>query len=153
MWTNYEYMTVLISLLSFLDVRGFNSVLPISRTRLLSTVREKSQIESSPSVSTPVNEVPILETKPNENLDEDKFEWFKSWYPVVPIEFLDETKPHHYNLLGIDLCIWNDYKENDTFGPKLSKKKSKDLKKEGKWHAFEGETFPFKLRVSCLNQR
>jgi len=30
-----------------------------------------------------------------------EFNWFKAWHPIVPIEFLDNEKPHKFKLLGI----------------------------------------------------
>ena len=40
----------------------------------------------------------------------DEFDWFKAWYPLVPVEYLDPEIPHHYTLLGMDLVVWNDGK-------------------------------------------
>ena len=28
--------------------------------------------------------------------DSSEFNWFKAWYPIVPVEFLDYEKPHAY---------------------------------------------------------
>ena len=35
--------------------------------------------------------------------DQGTFDWFKAWYPVVPVEILDPEKPHKFELLGQDI--------------------------------------------------
>lgn len=39
---------------------------------------------------------------------EEMFQWTKQWYPVVPIEFLDPSRPHSMQLLGKDIVLWRD---------------------------------------------
>jgi len=83
-----------------------------------------------------------------EKKSQEEFDWFKSWYPLVPVEFVDTSKPHKFTLLGMDLVIWNDHAESDTFGPKTKKKNSgikklfggksgkEEKKTNGQWRAF-----------------
>ena len=40
--------------------------------------------------------------------EKETFNWFKAWYPVVPVEILDPEIPHKFQLLGMDLVVWND---------------------------------------------
>ena len=64
------------------------------------------------------------------------FNWFKSWYPVVPVEILDPEVPHKFQLLGMDIVVWNDAPiEGGLFGSK--KKRSKSAKRVGgQWRTF-----------------
>jgi phenylpropionate dioxygenase-like ring-hydroxylating dioxygenase large terminal subunit len=39
----------------------------------------------------------------SEEESNDQFDWFKSWHPIVPVEFLDPTRPHAFKLLGMDI--------------------------------------------------
>ena len=55
-----------------------------------------STIRSS-TLDSPLTDV-NLEEKTN-----DQFDWFKSWHPIVPVEFLDPSKPHAFKLLGMDI--------------------------------------------------
>lgn len=67
----------------------------------------------------------------------DKFNWFKAWYPVVPICILDEEQPHKFELLGMDIVVWKDAAVEGVteFGPKPKKGKRLD----GQWRAFMDE--------------
>ncbi|KAG2436165.1 hypothetical protein HYH02_011669 [Chlamydomonas schloesseri] len=38
----------------------------------------------------------------------DKFDWFRQWYPVAPLDTLDPTRPHPFTLLGQELVLWRD---------------------------------------------
>lgn len=72
-----------------------------------------------------------------EKPDSNDFNWFKSWQPLVPVEFLDEEKPHSFKLLGMDIVVWNDgpIDKNPLFGPK--KERTKGAKKSiGNWRVF-----------------
>jgi hypothetical protein len=55
-----------------------------------------STIRSS-TLDSPLTDV-NLEEKSN-----DQFDWFKSWHPIVPVEFLDPSRPHAFKLLGMDI--------------------------------------------------
>jgi hypothetical protein len=41
-----------------------------------------------------------------------QFDWFKSWYPVAILEYLDPKLPMHTQLLSMDLAIWWDSNAN-----------------------------------------
>ena len=51
----------------------------------------------------PLEAPPALELEPKK--DDDKFNSFKSWYPVVPIEMLDPEVPHKFQILGMDIVV------------------------------------------------
>ncbi|CAA2970338.1 Protochlorophyllide-dependent translocon component 52, chloroplastic [Olea europaea subsp. europaea] len=44
--------------------------------------------------------------------EEEKFDWFAQWYPVMPICDLDKRRPHGKRVMGIDIVIWWDRNEN-----------------------------------------
>ena len=72
-----------------------------------------------------------------EEKSSDNFNWFKSWHPLVPVEYLDEEKPHSFKLLGMDIVVWNDgaIDKNPLFGSK--KERMKGAKKtSGYWRVF-----------------
>lgn len=72
----------------------------------------------------------------NDSSNED-FNWFKTWHPLVPVEFLDPEKPHAFKLLGIDVVVWNDgpVDKSPLFGPR--KNRANGAKKTiGNWRVF-----------------
>jgi phenylpropionate dioxygenase-like ring-hydroxylating dioxygenase large terminal subunit len=78
-----------------------------------------------------------IETFISSTPDDNDFNWFKAWYPVVPVEFLDDEKPHAFKLLGIDIVVWNDgpVDTSPLFGPR--KERAKGAKKsDGNWRVF-----------------
>lgn len=61
------------------------------------------------SLSTATVDLPLTtEVATEPAADARQFQWFKQWYPVVPVEILDPEKPSKFTLLGMDLVIWND---------------------------------------------
>ena len=70
------------------------------------------------------------------NIDEE-FNWFKTWHPLVPVEYLDPEKPHQFKLLGMDIVVWNDGEidKSPLFGQKKNRPKG-SKKKIGQWRAF-----------------
>ena len=67
-----------------------------------------------------------------------EFDWFNAWHPIVPIEFLDNEKPHKFKLLGMDIVIWNDG-PIDTEAPKFQSRKDRPKvakKLDGNWRCF-----------------
>jgi nitrite reductase/ring-hydroxylating ferredoxin subunit len=118
-------------------VRIGDAMIPTSSLLSASTLSQ-DVAESSAEVPTKdMNEIdnPLtLELEPKE--DDKKFNWFKSWYPVVPVEILDPEVPHKFQLLGMDIVVWNDAPiEGGLFGSK--KKRSKKAKRVGgQWRAF-----------------
>jgi hypothetical protein len=60
---------------------AYTSTLPIRSSTLESTITD-------------------VDSKEKNN---DEFDWFKSWHPIVPVEFLDPSRPHAFKLLGMDI--------------------------------------------------
>ncbi|CAN0911023.1 Protochlorophyllide-dependent translocon component 52, chloroplastic [Linum grandiflorum] len=44
--------------------------------------------------------------------EEEKFDWYSQWYPVMPVCDLDKRIPHAKKVLGIDVVVWWDKNEN-----------------------------------------
>ncbi|KAG2428911.1 hypothetical protein HXX76_011156, partial [Chlamydomonas incerta] len=38
----------------------------------------------------------------------EKFDWFRQWYPVAPLDTMDPSRPHPFTLLGQELVLWRD---------------------------------------------
>lgn len=36
------------------------------------------------------------------------YDWFRAWYPLTPVEYLDPKKPQGIQLLGKKLVLWKD---------------------------------------------
>jgi phenylpropionate dioxygenase-like ring-hydroxylating dioxygenase large terminal subunit len=71
----------------------------------------------------------------------EQFDWFKAWYPLVPVEILDREKPHRFQLLGQSVVVWNDGAVEGgggLFGPKKNRPKGAK-RAEGTWRAFVDE--------------
>mmetsp|Transcript_7383 Transcript_7383/g.16464 ORF Transcript_7383/g.16464 Transcript_7383/m.16464 type:complete len:582 (+) Transcript_7383:1-1746(+) len=88
-----------------------------------------------------VNDVTAQDTSVSDSIfsgesTEPEFNWYKSWYPIIPVEYLDREKPQHFKLLNIDLVVWNDGAvEGSQFGSK--KDRSKGAKRQhGTWRVF-----------------
>ena len=47
-----------------------------------------------------------LETQNN------KFDWYSQWYPVMPVCDLDKRVPHGKKVMGIDVVVWWDRNES-----------------------------------------
>jgi len=79
----------------------------------------------------------IKSTEESTGSDSELFNWFKAWYPLVPVEILDPETPHRFELLGQAIVVWNDgpVKGNEQFGSK--KKRPRGAQRvEGTWRAF-----------------
>nr|A0A076FF10.1 RecName: Full=Flavonoid 8-hydroxylase 2, chloroplastic; Short=ObF8H-2; Flags: Precursor [Ocimum basilicum]AII16848.1 flavone 8-hydroxylase [Ocimum basilicum] len=61
----------------------------------------------TPTVACPPSEPEIIPEK-----KEDKFEWYENWYPVASVCDLDKRRPHGRKVIGIDVVVWWDRKEN-----------------------------------------
>eukprot|EP00986_Skeletonema_menzelii_P003164 scaffold932_cov139-Skeletonema_menzelii.AAC.23 len=69
--------------------------------------------------------------------DSPEFNWFKAWYPIIPVEFLDYEKPHAFKLLGMDIVIWNDGELSDSPAFQSRKERAKGARKlVGNWRVF-----------------
>jgi nitrite reductase/ring-hydroxylating ferredoxin subunit len=86
-----------------------------------------------------VTDTPVgMELEP-EKMNE-KFNWFKACYPIVPVEILDAEVPHKFQLLGMDLVVWNDAPvQGGAFGPKKNRPKKAHRSTSGEWRAFVDE--------------
>ena len=76
-------------------------------------------------------------TNPDSTNTKEEFNWFKAWYPLVPVEILDREQPHRFQLLGEDIVVWNDGPV-EGHGKFVSKKKRPRgaQRSEGTWRAF-----------------
>ncbi|KAI7742845.1 hypothetical protein M8C21_010658, partial [Ambrosia artemisiifolia] len=67
----------------------------------------------SPSVSTQPA-VPLEETTQTDSCDQDdKFDWFSYWYPLMPVCDLDKRVPTGKKVLGLDVVVWWDRNDNE----------------------------------------
>lgn len=72
---------------------------------------------------------------------DNQFDWFKAWYPIVPVEILDREKPHRFELLGQSIVVWNDgpiENNNGIFQSKKSRRKG-SKRSDGGWRVFLDE--------------
>jgi phenylpropionate dioxygenase-like ring-hydroxylating dioxygenase large terminal subunit len=51
------------------------------------------------------------DTAEAESKDSSTFNWFKQWYPIGVVTYLDEGRPHSIQLLGRDFVLW--YSQTD----------------------------------------
>lgn len=65
----------------------------------------------SQSISTE-SRTPFDEETENEN-QEEKFDWYAEWYPIMPICDLDKRRPHGKKVMGIDVVVWWDRNEKE----------------------------------------
>ncbi|KAM7528702.1 hypothetical protein LguiB_032112 [Lonicera macranthoides] len=45
--------------------------------------------------------------------EDEKFDWFSQWYPVMPVCDLDKRAPMGKKVMGIDIVVWWDRNENE----------------------------------------
>ncbi|CAK7339111.1 unnamed protein product [Dovyalis caffra] len=50
------------------------------------------------------------ETAENE---EERFDWFSQWHPVMPVCDLDKRVPHAKRVIGLDIVVWWDRNESE----------------------------------------
>ena len=115
--------------------------LPLSTRALLrhdrATALHSSIAADAPPSSLSSSTTATVDTLDTSSEDSFEFNWFKAWYPIVPVEFLDYEKPHAFKLLGMDVVIWNDgeLSESPAFQPR--KEREKGAKKlVGNWRVF-----------------
>ena len=116
---------------------------PASRAALqrdhLSTTLYSSVVADTPPtpISTSEPTIASIDTQSSSASETPQFNWFKAWYPLVPIEFLDYEKPHAFKLLGMDVVIWNDGPLDINPAFKSRKERMKGAKKlDGEWRVF-----------------
>mgnify|MGYP000672044272 CR=1 FL=1 len=76
-----------------------------------------------------------------EDEEDANFDWFKTWLPLMPVEFLDREKPTPFKLLGMDIVVFNDGEVVDETGTPVGFGSKKDRPKnayrsDGTWRAF-----------------
>ena len=83
----------------------------------------------------------IIDDATVEDEEDANFDWFKTWLPLMPVEFLDREEPTPFKLLGMDIVVFNDGEvvdENGTpvgFGSKKDRPKNAH-RSDGTWRAF-----------------
>ncbi|XP_057998182.1 protochlorophyllide-dependent translocon component 52, chloroplastic isoform X2 [Hevea brasiliensis] len=93
-----------------------------SRSKLLSRSKLFATSSSSTASTEPIDPTdPLLET----DSQEEKFDWFSQWYPVMPVRDLDKRVPHAKKVIGFDVVVWWD-------------------RNEGSWKVFD-DTCPHRL--------
>lgn len=90
---------------------GFNQ-LPTSSFSLVqrntSTFKTFTTISSSITTETENPSAPEIETQ----TQDEKFDWYANWYPLMPVCDLDKRVPHAKKVLGIDVVVWWDRNES-----------------------------------------
>ena len=76
----------------------------IAKFRLFTTL--SSSPASTESIEPPQPEV-------ESDSEQEKFDWYSEWYPVMPVCDLDKRVPHAKKVLGLDLVVWWDRNENE----------------------------------------
>ncbi|XP_057509618.1 protochlorophyllide-dependent translocon component 52, chloroplastic-like [Actinidia eriantha] len=66
---------------------------------------------TSSRVSTELDDEP-----PQQEVDiqrqEEKFDWYAQWYPIMPVCDLDKRVPHAKKVMGLDVVVWWDRNES-----------------------------------------
>ena len=83
----------------------------------------------------------IIDDTIAEDEEDANFDWFKTWLPLMPVEFLDREKPTPFKLLGMDIVVFNDGEVVDETGTPVGFGSKKDRPKnahrsDGTWRAF-----------------
>jgi nitrite reductase/ring-hydroxylating ferredoxin subunit len=156
MTTQVFFATVLLLIATEINIRAFTTVsssvkLPKSSFRLL---KETSNID--PISVRSGTALDTIDVEVDKVLDKnEKFDWFKAWYPIVNVEILDPEMPHRFQLLGENIVVWNDSpikvkdkdEEHHSLGTSTGlfqskKKRPKGAKRDasnGTWRAFVDE--------------
>ncbi|XP_057956452.1 protochlorophyllide-dependent translocon component 52, chloroplastic [Malania oleifera] len=83
-----------------------------AKSKLFSSATSSS---SSSPVSVSTDELPSkdpLEPELEVQGEEEKFDWFAQWYPIMPVCDLDKRVPHGKKIMGLDVVVWWDRNEN-----------------------------------------
>ncbi|KAE8653476.1 hypothetical protein Csa_007178 [Cucumis sativus] len=87
--------------------------LPRSRSRSFSnfkTPTHRNAIRKCELLRTAMASDVVTSERPE--VEEEKFDWFAEWYPVMPVCDLDKKVPIGKKVLGLDLVVWWDRNEN-----------------------------------------
>ncbi|KAM3234510.1 protochlorophyllide-dependent translocon component 52, chloroplastic isoform X2 [Capsicum annuum] len=60
------------------------------------------------NISISTNDEQKITTKNNENQEEEKFDWYAQWYPIMLLSELNKRRPQGIKVMGIDLVVWWD---------------------------------------------
>jgi len=75
--------------------------------------------------------------------EQEQFDWYGAWYPLVPVEILDDSRPHKFQLLGQDVVVWKDSRleqdENSHSKPSRPRRGGAKQRVGGTWRAFKDE--------------
>ena len=116
---------------------AFQSPLSSTRALLRHDDRATALHSSIAAADAPPSTTATVDTQDSSSEDSPEFNWFKAWYPIVPIEFLDYEKPHAFKLLGMDIVIWNDGELSDSPAFQSRKERTKGATKlVGNWRVF-----------------
>ena len=91
------------------------------------------------TISTVEEPTTFDETVQNDTEEEEpaeQFNWFKAWHPIVPVDCLDNEKPHAFKVLGLDIVIWNDGAVPDASFASRKERPKGAKKMDGTWRAF-----------------
>lgn len=117
-------------LVCLLSIGSFEAFAPPSLKAALKPVADKSSLQAATA------DIEIANPSTEAAEEPKQFDWFKAWHPLVPVEILDEEKPHKFVLLGQDIVVWNDGPSGSGL---FAKKTKKDKKLEGNWRVFVDE--------------
>ncbi|KDP42101.1 hypothetical protein JCGZ_01889 [Jatropha curcas] len=87
---------------------------PISFLQSIQRNTSRSKLFTTSSSSSTVSKDAIYPTDPvieNES-QEEKFDWFCQWHPIMPVCDLDKRVPHGKRVMGLDVAVWWDRNEN-----------------------------------------
>ncbi|KAI4386301.1 hypothetical protein MLD38_004242 [Melastoma candidum] len=59
---------------------------------------------------------PVASPLAKEGDDDEKFDWYSQWYPVMPVCDLDKRRPHAKRVIGLDVVVWWDRNEDEGQG-------------------------------------
>ena len=131
----YLVVTALSSVAAFVQPRAAASIRP-SRPSLSVT----STLQAPPPSSTIAQNDKDMVDEDEATLPEsEKFDWFKAWYPLVPVNILDIEKPHKFELLGMPLVVWKDSPIQGVKDFQPKPKKGKRDTSVGQWRVFVDE--------------
>lgn len=117
------------------------SLFPTTTPKPFRRISPKASISSSNSVAGGQETAkPVSAQVVAKKTNDEQFDWFKSWYPLVPVDMLDPEKPHAFELLGESIVVWNDAPIEGSGAVFRSKKKRLRQQKRnvdvGQWRVF-----------------
>ncbi|OVA19583.1 Pheophorbide a oxygenase [Macleaya cordata] len=89
----------------------------------ISKNKSKFKLSSSSISIEPITNPSSPETEIE--VEDEKFDWFSHWYPIIPVCDLDKRVPHAKRVMGLDIVVWWD-------------------RIEGKWQVFD-DSCPHRL--------